>query len=390
MFKFAAAIVDMYDDPEFVKTAQDEALFESALVAPEDTSSLPDNAFAVKVATVAGEHRKFPIYNGLATKFSGAYFDEIAKRLPEEIRKTAGYFLKAAHRRHQLALPEALKMDFEEPETLVVEYKPDLPVESIAKTAEEGIRLAEEVFDSRSRYSPLLEKVAKAHDLVEAAAFADVGVKSREAWDYSPKTEVGPFFKDMLVQRDTLVKAGGDNVLYEQFKALLDEASTMDVREIPFLFHRFDKLAGLADRYGLNGLLDPFYGTWGGLSLPKTANAERDLKKYKLQTVGRNVTLLESVFPSKFVQKFVRDPEGCYEEATAAEKKAIDFFMSKVPSDLTASESREGVSPADKPGTLVTEVKDATKDLDKEQETPSDRPEKESVHAAAKEIETGL
>lgn len=388
MFKFAAAIVDFYDDPEFIKTAQDEALFESALVAPENASDLPDNAFAVKIATAAGVHRKFPVYNGLATKISGAYFDEVAERLPEEIRKTAGFFLKMAHVRHGLELPKALEGAFEEPDTLLVEYKPDLPAEGIAKTAEDGIRLAEQVFASRSRYYPLLEKVAKAHDLVEAAALADVGVLNREAWDYSPKEATGPYFKDMLTQREVLVKAAGDNVLYEQFKALLDEAVGMDVREIPFLIHQFDKIAGLTDRYGLNGLLDPFFGTWGGLSLPKTGGAEEDLKKYKLQTIGRNVTLLESVFPAKFVQKFVRDPVGAYDEATAAEKKAIDFFMTKVPSDMTASEN--AAAEGNGPKGVVDEVVSATKDLDGQEVTPSDRPDKESAHAAANEIKTGL
>ena len=387
LFKFAAAIVDFYDDPEFIKTAQDETLFESALTPPENTSDLKNDAFAVIVKTAAGVHRKFPVYNALATKLSGTYFDVVAKDLPGDIRKTAGYFLKEAFRKYDLTMPNALQVDFVEPETLVVEYKPDLPDAGIAKTAEEGIRLAEDVFTSRSRYLPLLEKVAKAHDLVEAATLVDVGVHSREAWDYAPKTEVGPYFKDMLVQRETLVKAAGDNIRLEQFKALLDEAATMDVREIPFLIHQFDKLAGLTDRYGLNGLLDPFYGTWGGLSMPKTADVEKDLKKYKLQTVGRNVTLLESVFPAKFVQKFARDPVGCYDEATAAEKKALDFFVSKVPSDLTSSEDMNN---PDGPGTLSKEVKNATNDLDKETTSPSDSPDKESNYVAAREIETGL
>jgi len=386
MFKFAAAIIDFYDDPAFINTAHAEALFESALTPPEDTSNLPNGAFSVIVKTAAGVHRKFPVYNGLAAKFSGAYFEEIAESLPEEIRKTAGYFLKAAHERHDLSLPSSLDRDFEEPETRVVEYKPDLPVEGIAKTAEEGIRLAEEVFSGRSRYLPLLEKVAKAHDLVEAATLIGVDLQNKDVWDYSPKDTFGPLFKDMLVQRDTLVKAGGDNIRYEQFKALLDEAVNMSAREIPFLIYQFDKMAGLSNHYGLNGLLDPFYGTWGGEAMPKTANVERDLERYKLETVGRNTTLLNSVFPSAFVQRFVRDPVGCYNEATAAEKKAIDFFTSKVPSDLLSSEDMGHNSDGD----LAKKVKSATSDLSKGETSPSERPDRESSYDAAGEIKTGL
>jgi hypothetical protein len=390
MFKFAAAIVDFYDDPEFIKTAQNETLFESALIAPENTADLPLDAFAVIVKTAAGVHRKFPVYNALATRFSGTYFDAIASQLPEEIRKTAGYFLKNAYAKFQLALPESLTGEFEEPETLFVEYTPDLPQDGIAKTAEDGIRLAEDVFASRSRYLPMLEKVAKAHELVEAANLVDIPVRNREAWDYAPKTAAGPYFKDMLVQRETLLKAAGDNILYEQFQALLDEAVNMDVREIPFLFYQLDKLAGLTDRYGLNGLLDPFYGTWGGSSLPKTAGVETDLKKYKLQTVGRNTTLLHSVFPDKFVQKFTRDPVGCYDEATAAEKKALDFFISKVPSDLSASENSMPSGPGSS-DTLAKEVKESMSGLKSQETTPSDRPDHgSSPYGPISEIKTGL
>jgi len=96
LFKFAGAIVDCYDDPAFVNNVKAQPLFGTALTTPERINSLPDECFAVKIASRSGYKRRFPVYNETVTKVSCHYFDTRYDTLPEEIQKAAGYHLGLA------------------------------------------------------------------------------------------------------------------------------------------------------------------------------------------------------------------------------------------------------------------------------------------------------
>lgn len=368
MFKFAAAVVDFYDDPEFFSNVDAQDLFGAVLLPAEEIPSLPDGEFAIKVATVAGVHRKFPIYNKASVALSGRYFDKIASELPEEIKKAAGYHLKVAHAQHGLDLPESLNEDYELT-SRYVEYRPD----PAPPMADKGliVKIAQHSFMNSHRQLHPMARVEKAAEIDKVASSCGELITEQEVWDYVPKDSYGPFLKEALIQREALVATNA--MQKEAFATILKEVTNMTPREAPFLLYEFDKMAGLDTRYGLGGILDPFYGAWGGMLLPKIATPEKDLFQYKLQTVTRHKEALKAFLPERYINQFIRDPKGTYETSTDAEKKAIDFFMKHIPSDVKEKdvEFRGRAKPA-----LWTEEKKIKAKLEGQQTAPSDRPSK--------------
>lgn len=361
MFKLAAAIIDFYDDPDFLSNKTVRDMMGKGLIEPSEVHGLKDSDFAVKIATAAGVHRKFPVYSRISTALSGEYFDKVAALLPESIRNTAGYHLKIAHALRGLPLPPGLHAQFPEAPTNVVEYRPD-PETAGMTSGPAVVKLAERVFVDRSRQMTLLEKVAKATDILKTAKMYGTEVTEKEIVDYSPKDEFGPFFRDMMQQRETIVRAGGDGMLKQAFTELLAIVVKTPVREIPFIVHQFDKLAGLSGRYGL-GVIDPFYGTWGGVV--KVATVEDDEKKYKLETItrGDGAEAILATFGEHLASRFLRDPVATYPTLRPAEKKFVDFLIASV-----------GAKAPTIPENTYEKVKDAKKDLAKEPASPSNRP----------------
>lgn len=120
MFKLAGRVLDFYDDPDFVTNLQAQALFGDKLYSPEAVHGLPDKMFTVKIATRNGDVRKWPVFNKLATRLSGAYFSAVANDLPTNLRDAAGFFLKKAHVEYGLDLPDVLQQNFSQPDGWVV------------------------------------------------------------------------------------------------------------------------------------------------------------------------------------------------------------------------------------------------------------------------------
>ena len=380
MFKFAAAVVDFYDDPDFHMQAKDVM---KALVPADEVHRLKDSDFAVKVATASGEHRKFPVYNKVACAFSGLYFDKVAADLPEGIRKVAGYHLKVAHQRFGLDEPASLSGEFPETGSNLVVYQPEPEAPSIG-TGEAVLKLAEYSFMSLNRKMSAIEKVAKAIDISKAAEMANLPVESQEIWDYTPKDRLGPHFEPMLRQREIAVENNG--IMKVAFEEVLGAITKLDdARKIPFLIHEFDKVAGFDYRYGLGGFLDPFYGTWGGF-LRKEAGETEDILKYKLGTLsrGNGGEAIKAAFGEPLSSKFLRDPVGTYAEMGPDEKKFIDFMLKYVPSKIERDDtgSRRG---------LWSEEQKAEKGL-KKKTKPSDRPDRSGFmsQSAAGVIQDGL
>jgi len=360
MFKLAAAVIDFYDDPEFTKEAE---LFNGALVPPDKACTLQDRDFAVKIATAAGEHRKFPIYNRTATAISGRYFDKIAGELPDLIRKTAGFYLRGAHEQFHLDLPTSLRGGFELPEsrTILFEYQKD---EGGISEGEDVVKLAEEVFADQFNSMSVLDRVARAADISKAAEINGTDISRREVWDYSPKDFYGPFIEDGLKQRETLVR--GDGVLKEAYAKILGEFAHMSPREAPFLLYHFDKIAGFDGRY-LAGVLDPFFAAWGGVPVvEKRADAAVELN-YKLGTIARN-DLLRGILGEGPAAEFVRHPIGAYERWAVEKpewKAVVDSLLKNVPADKAPEAEAKGLKkavskarakmekPSDRPGSVA-------------------------------------
>ena len=370
MFKFAGAIVDFYDDPDFLENPDDQNLFGGVIFRPEDIKSQPDRYFSVLVKTAAGTHRKFPIHSKAAAAISGGYFNKIASALPDEIRKTAGFFLKQAHLMFGLNLPVALRESFPAPEAgRLVEWAPTPEPEPASR--ESLVKVAEYAFMDRHRSMHCLEKVEKAFEIAKIAESVGMPIEEREVWDYVPKEKWGPFVREGLTQREVHIN---DPMIKEAFLTIMGHIRDGNPAKAPFLLYEFDKMAGFQNRYGLNGFYDPFYTFWGGFLMRKEASVEKDLVEYKLGTIARNNSILKSIFPENFISKFVRNPKGTYEDATPEQRKLLDFMMTKIPAEMKEEEADSGVTPKTKGAPLVEAAKKVTEPLKKEQTTPSQRP----------------
>lgn len=373
MFKLAAAVLDFYDDPEFIK---DAGLFNGSLVSPDKVHELGDTSFSVKIATAAGTHRKFPIYNRTSTAISGQYFNKVAGVLPEEIRKVAGYYLQQAHLLHGLPVPAALAQSFEEPVERTVEFSPR-PDDPGVDQGEDVLKIAQSIFTEQADRMTPLEKVAKAVDLSKAAELSGLELSDRVVKDYTPKDFYGPHLREMLAQREILLRE--DPMMKEAFSKVLEQFPTLGPKEAPFLVHQFDKIAGFSDRYR-DGIMDPFYGAWGDIpEVEKKADAA-ELLNYRLGTVARS-DLLKNILGENAASEFVRHPPGAYERWTKekpAWKSVVDALMKNVPSEKAADTEAAGVNAA------VSKVQG-------ESVPPSDRPMNAApAETAQAKIDVGL
>lgn len=340
MFKLAAAVIDFYDDPEFTKEAE---VFGESLVPSDKTLSLRDVDFAVKIATSAGEHRKFPIYNKTATALSGLYFDRIAETLPEEIRKTAGFYLRAAHDRFNIMPPHSLCATYDTVSSRTVVLTPDICPAGMYDS-EEVLKVAQEMFvDNYDRMSAV-EKVNRASDLIKAAQAENTDITEQRVWDYAPKSHYGPLLEDALRQRETLVQE--DAMLKEAFAKILVEFAEMSPVEGPFLLYHFDKIAGLERRYR-EGVVDPFYAAWGGEPLIDKKAEQASEMNYRLATVARSAAL-RSLLGEHVQAEFARDPRGAYDrwkKDNPERAKVVDTLMKSVaPGAEVADEALEAAS----------------------------------------------
>lgn len=375
MFKLAGAVVDMYDDPDFhsSESAQD-LIKEGHLIPLEEVPKLQDRDFAVKILTKAGAHRKFPVFNKVATVLSGRYFEEIEDGLPEEIRQIAGFFLKQAHERFSIDLTPSLLEEYEIPEHNEVVYTPEEDDGRIRST-EVVVKLAQYSFLEHHRSMTPLEKVAKAIEIDRAIRSCGEVVTEQEVWDYVPKEEYGQGVEDMLRQRADLIKEAGTKVA-AAFDEILKEFAKMSAFEGPFLIHQFDKTAGFDYRYGLGGIEDPFYGAWSGFPLPKKeAGAKEDLLRHKLETIAHHDRLLKRTFSEKFTTKFIADPKGAYETASPEQKKVLDFIAGHIPSKRSEGDERKDQGgPIGKKKGLWKEIDAVQKGLKDKQVKPSEKP----------------
>jgi hypothetical protein len=324
MFKVAGRVLDFYDDPQFIAH---NATRDLDLIPLEKVGSLTDRDFAVKIATAHGDVRRWPVYNKTATALSGRYFCEVADGLPEDLRNAAGYFLKRAHLRHDLPLPHGLAEAFPRPESGYVHLKQEpevtpLDSEFLAKSAQEDFLFA------MSRMSPR-ERFERANKLFKIAAVTGIDLDDR-IWDYVEKEKHGPFLRDELRNRHTLVKEGTNQHLADSFLEIMANVINAGPEAITTTLETFDKMAGLDAQYD-DGLKDPFLAVYGGLSMEKLGARDEDIRAWKLKTLATKGRELEKIFEPAFVSKFVNDPEKTLAEAGTVEKRIINHMLNRLP-----------------------------------------------------------
>jgi hypothetical protein len=358
MFKVAGRVLDFYDDPDFIAHISARNL---DLVPLEKVGSLTDKDFAVKIATAHGDVRRWPVYNKTATALSGRYFCEVADTLPENLRNAAGYFLKRAHLRHDLNLPHGLAGVFPRPESghVPIENEPEivpLDHEFLSKSAQEDFLPLMGTLTPRERFN-------RANKLFKVAAATGSGLDDR-IWDYVEKERHGPFLRQELRDRHTLVKEGTTAHLADTFLEVMQGAIASGPNVIASSLETFDNLPGLEDRYD-DGLRDPFLAVFGGLSMEKLGSKDEDIRAWKLKTLATKGVELGKIFDDAFVSKFVNDPEKTLAEAGTVEKRILNHMLNRIPNTGVGHVKRKLLEPPAAPGKigLSCALKDVDRDL---------------------------
>lgn len=274
MFKLAGKILDFNDDPGFVLNLKVREQAAQFLKTDEDAQKLPDSSFALVIKTASGTHRRYPIYNAVATRVSCEYFDSFADQLPLELKKTAGYYLQEACKRFQLEAPSCVSKFIEKVAKIhtLTKAPTDASLEPVIKTAESLIKLSElELFKSFHKLEPK-DRVEAVSEFCKLAGTE--GMTKQELWDYVPKEELGPNFIEGINRRRAVVKQAS-GLHAELLERIADSAKTETAESVCQTLHTFDKMASLTNRYK-NGFPDPYWTCFSGFPLPKVAKQRVD------------------------------------------------------------------------------------------------------------------
>jgi hypothetical protein len=334
--KLAGAIVDSYDDIQFLQHAENCGMLGTEFLNPEQLDKLADTDFAVEIIDGLHSHRKFPVYNEAITKVSCVYWAENKSKLPEAVVKTAGYYLSNALTRHNLNIPPILAGFAPAPFSVKLANVTNPTLISVDAAAAAVSQLID---NKMSRLSPEDRTVA-------ATALNKVAENelSKMAWDYLPKAAFGPNLDAAIESRKGLLKAASDWTKLMTLAKLAGQKKEMGPEKFASALYEFDKLAGYDTRYS-SGLIDPFYACYSGfvspqarVALEKTAQQRRAEAFQKelglLKTAGRVISVeqhlaaLKKAYP-KGTQEFIdakMDNDGTEPFGPAhAQARAIHF-----------------------------------------------------------------
>jgi len=280
MFKLAGMVIDAYDDPSFVNSIDAQQLFGKELPHPHEIDSLPDRAFAVKIADGSVNQRRYPIHTRAAAFFSAAYLESNAESLPEDVVKTAASRINAAFEHYGLRPSSGLQKLAEaasdaDPTVIqvVVEQAPEQQcVGSLEKVAEV---LQDQFVRNYSKMTPR-DRCEFADGLLKQAGTA--AITDDRVWDYVPKPILGPWFEGELRDRSTLTEGTEFSDIYTKLanhQPVLDDPQ--DGIKLAQEIETLDRAAGLRPKYGPE-MRDPYLACFGGMDLRKTANELRRME----------------------------------------------------------------------------------------------------------------
>lgn len=305
MFKLAGMVIDAYDDPSFINSIDAQQLFGTELPHPHEIDSLPDRAFAVKIADGSVNQRRYPIHTRAAAFFSAAYLESNADALPRDVVKTAAMRIREACGHYGLRVSEELdKLAGEVGDAnlqhmdVVVEQTPEQAVAgSLEKVA--GI-LQDQFIRNYSRMSPR-DRCEFANGLVKQAGTA--AITDGRVWDYTPKPVTGPWFQEAIHDREAMVRGTEFEGLYTKLASSARLDTTETVIKLAEQMEAMDRACGLRPKYGPD-LRDPYLACFGGMELSKTADELRRMEaEHKLapadglETREQFLVDLENRFP---------------------------------------------------------------------------------------------
>jgi hypothetical protein len=263
MFKIAGTIMDCYDDPDFIEHPNTVALFGSEIFDFDTLERLGDRHFAIKIASNTGEHRRFPIYNELITNVSCQYLEDNKDTLPDEIVKSAGFYLGKACDQFGIDKTATVAECTESRPFRVV--LTDEPNEELLLSKEATQRLFWKGIKEQFPEMTPLDRVATMTEIYKAAgAYA---IEDQALWDYVPKDTLGPDFDSAIRDRHILANDTVSRTMWKEAEATIRSQTPLEGADT---LATFDKLAGHDERYK-DGLTDPYKACFGGFPLAKEA-----------------------------------------------------------------------------------------------------------------------
>lgn len=291
MIKLGGKIIDFYDDPEFMEDPRADQLFvEGEIPSFDQLDTLPDDAFAVKLASDQGIIRKFPLITKTAAEASAEYFLLYGGDLPTEVQRDALEKISGACRRHKAAKRTVEKLASYE----IVEAGDEPTL---------GTNFASQV--DEALYFRKLASLRPADRSAVAAAFCEEhGAEAFTKvafWDYCPKEETGRNFDDAMEARRALL-AAADQTKVAMLQPLMAEKENGDLPSFVEKLAQFDRMTGLDAHYG-GAVQDPYVTCYGGQDLVRKEAAYGatriigDLEVSPTNDLARSLSALEDRFP---------------------------------------------------------------------------------------------
>lgn len=272
LFKFAGAVLDSYDDPVFVESAQARSLFGSNFIDPTEMEAVADGQFAVKIASQSGYKRRFPVYNADITKVSCLYYERAYADLPQEIQEAAGHGLAVACDHYGVEKTASVSKHAGSTSNHTVE-RITPPVKEFQ------IKLADLSKEAETRLSYELPKMGLRNRCDAATEmFKQAGTVTRqEVWDYVRKPVIGPMLDGALDDRAMVIKTANPDVV-ALFDHICNDLEGLESDQVVATLVEFDKLAGLDERYS-GGFIDPYRAVYGGWPTPDSRDERNSLMK---------------------------------------------------------------------------------------------------------------
>lgn len=321
-YSIAGKIIDFTDDCECMMHPEF-----SALIGGNSKYASCDGAESDYAVVLVGQtaHRRYPIFDKVATVLSARYFESQADNLHPVIRQVAATHIKRACAEFGVTLPAAVNqhaVDGLRSNRLLLAK---LPAYEAVPAATDNQKLASMLQFWENNYARMTpaERHEKANRL---AAMPGVKLASlpRSAADYVTRETVGPLLESALRQRAAYVTKLGHTDAALEYAEVLRAVGTVQPVKIAELLSAVDAKHHVDGLY--KHLLDPYRAVFG--SLGKEASVAEDdsehALRYKLETLAAETAgSYSDVLSESGKAEFAKDPVAFYKRMP----KAVQEFL---------------------------------------------------------------
>lgn len=345
---FMQGIIDANDDVAAgAPMARENVAYLRQLEVNMEPEKLPDSAFALNLITKTGSViRKYPIQTPHDTALSVWYFTKVAEeRLPEEIRKVAATFLKAACEAHGVSptgmIHQWADAAIKDNSIVLANASTNVPVPRV-KLAHDDYAL---ITDSGQKKYPI-----NTPNLVKTAAkyFRENWKQITPAWRHQMADNItkkaGALGVEVPVEDAEILEkyASGrysnilhvainerknalqhDDVAVQTLDALFEKRASMEPAKFAQSLETFDQMYGL-NEYWDSTIIDPYQSTFGGIKVEKPIYVlGRPVYRDKIAALATDEKVLKHHFNADFVEQFRAAPIEVFQKLATPDQELM-------------------------------------------------------------------